>query len=272
MQFGATLRLLRLQSGLGLRDLARRVGVSSAYLSRVENGLDPAPTAARIEHLARELGVPETLLLDLAHRVSPLVSDYIERVPEAGTLFLEMAHRHLDAGQLAELRAFLDRSFPASPLAEAISIPPLSTLLVPERIVVGVQCTSIESALDVAADRLAGATDPPSAAELAAAFRRHEGEAPSGIGRGVAVPCASVPAVPEAAALITLAAPLEYPTPDRAPLRLVIVLVAPPKARDCRIRLAHVARLSTRGLADALAPLETPSEILARLALLERVR
>lgn len=272
MHFGATLRLLRLQSGLGLRDLARRVGVSSTYLSRVENGLDPAPTAARIEHLARELGVPGTLLLDLAHRVSPLVSDYLERVPEAGTLFLEMAHRRLGAEQLAELRAFLDRRFPARPLAEASSIPSLSDLLAPDRIVIGASCTSIESALELAAARLTGATHQPSAAELTAALRRHEREAPSGIGRGVAVPCASVPDVAEAAALITLATPLEYPTPDGAPLRLLIVLVAAPKARECRIRLAHVARLSTRGLAEALSPLETPSEILARLALLERVR
>jgi transcriptional regulator with XRE-family HTH domain len=43
MDFGATLRLLRLGSGLSLRDLARRLGVSSTYLSRVENGLDPVP-------------------------------------------------------------------------------------------------------------------------------------------------------------------------------------------------------------------------------------
>src|SRR5687768_16245235 len=100
MHFGATLRLLRIQSGLSLRDLAGRLGVSSTYISRVENGIDAIPTPERLEAIARELGIPKTLLLDLAHRVSPLVSEYVERVPEAGTLFLEIAHRKLDSKQL----------------------------------------------------------------------------------------------------------------------------------------------------------------------------
>lgn len=49
MHLGATLRLLRTDAGLSLRDLARRIGVSSAYLSRVENGVDapPRPSVCR---------------------------------------------------------------------------------------------------------------------------------------------------------------------------------------------------------------------------------
>ena len=93
MHLGATLRLLRLESGLGLRDLARRLSVSGAYLSRVERGVDATPTSARLEAMARELGIPAPLLHGLAHRVSPLVGDYVEQVPEAGALFLEIAHR-----------------------------------------------------------------------------------------------------------------------------------------------------------------------------------
>lgn len=270
MQIGAVLRLLRLQSGLGLRDLARRIGVSSAYLSRVENGVDAAPTAARLEHWARELGVPATLLLDLAHRVSPLVSEYIERVPEAGRLFLEIAHRRLDADQLAELRMILDRRFPAGPPAEVTSIPSLCEVLGPERIVVGARCGSIEAALELAAGRLA--ESPGGAARLADALRCHERELRSGVGHGVAVPWAALPVTTAAAALVTLANPLAYPTPDGMPLRLLVVLVGPPGAREHRIRLAHVARLATQGLADALCPLDAPSEILARLERWERVR
>ena len=44
LNLGATLRLLRVEAGLSLRELAARVGVSTAYLSRVENGHDAAPT------------------------------------------------------------------------------------------------------------------------------------------------------------------------------------------------------------------------------------
>lgn len=272
MHFGATLRLLRLQSGLGLRELARRLGVSSTYLSRVENGLDSAPTSARLEHLARELGVPAPLLMDLAHRVSPFLVDYIEQVPEAGTLFLEIAHRRLDPGQLSELQAFVDERFPASSPTAPGSLPRLSDILVPERVILGMRCGSIEDALDVVAGRLVSATTSGSAPTLAAVLKHRESEASSAIGGGVAVPCAYVSDAEEAAALITFAAPLPYPTPDGEPLRLLVVLVGPPEATHRRLRLAHVARLSARGLADALVVLESPHLVVSRLALLETLR
>ena len=110
---GLTLRLLRLEAGLSLRDLARRLGVSSTYLSRVENGFDAPPTSQRLEDMARELGVPPALLIELAGRVSPFLVDYLAREPEAGSLFLEIAHRRLDRSQLTELRGLIEERFPA---------------------------------------------------------------------------------------------------------------------------------------------------------------
>jgi len=103
VHFGATLRLLRLESGLGLRDLARRLNVSGAYLSRVENGLDSIPTSARAEAIAGALQIPAPLLLELAHRVSPLVVDYVDAVPEAGSLLLEIEHREPGAARALRL-------------------------------------------------------------------------------------------------------------------------------------------------------------------------
>ena len=69
MHFGATLRLLRIEAGLGLRELAQRVGVSSAYLSRVENGHDAPPTPDRLATIARILGLSPSVLLELGQRV-----------------------------------------------------------------------------------------------------------------------------------------------------------------------------------------------------------
>lgn len=272
MHFGATLRLLRLQSGLGLRDLARRLGVSSTYLSRIENGIDPAPTPARLEDLARELGLPAPLLIDLAHRVSPFLVDYIEQVPEAGTLFLEIAHRRLDPGQLSELSTFLDKRFPASRPVASGSMRRLSDILVPDRVILGMRCGSIEDALDVVAGRLVGSVSGRSAPMLAAALKNREDEVSSAIGGGVAVPSAYLSDADEAAALITFATPLDYPTPDGEPLRLLIVFVGAPEATHRRLRLAHVARLSARRLADALVVMQSPSQVIARLALLEGLR
>lgn len=272
MHFGATLRLLRLESGLGLRDLARRLGVSSAYLSRVENGLDPAPTAARLTHLARELGVPAPLLVELARRASPFLVDYMDQVPEAGAFFLELAHRRLDAHQLAELRAFVDARFPAATAGRVAAAPSgLAQLLAPDRVVLGLSCGGMADVLEVLAGRLTAAVGGSSDA-LLAALRAREELGSSAIGGGMAVPCASVTNAPEVAALATLASPLSYATPDHEPLRLVVILLGPPHGSQRMLRLAEVARLATRGLADTLGEVETPAQAITKLARLEALR
>lgn len=271
MHFGATLRLLRLDSGLGLRDLARRLSVSGAYLSRVENGLDSAPTPARIEAMARELGIPAPLLIDLAYRVSPLVVDYVEQVPAAGTLFLEIAHRRLDERQVAELRALVNERFPVAATTRPIPAAGISDLLTPDRIILGFTCSDIDDVLDIAAGRLARATGQ-SAPTIGAALKKREREVASTLGSGVAVPCAHTAGPESAAALVTLATPLEYDTPDHEPLRAVIVLAGPRDSTDRRLRLAHIARLAARGLADDLARAQSPTQVLSRLALLELLR
>src|SRR4051812_33856720 len=104
MHLGATLRLLRVENGFGLRDLARRLGVSSAYLSRVENGLDPVPTPDRLEAIARERDLPPMLLVDAARRLSPVAQRYLEEEPQAAALMLDLARRGLGATELAQLR------------------------------------------------------------------------------------------------------------------------------------------------------------------------
>ncbi|MGV3621932.1 MAG: helix-turn-helix domain-containing protein [Archangium sp.] len=269
MHFGATLRMMRLESGIGLRELAGRLGVSSAYLSRVENGLDAAPTPARLEDMARELRVPATLLMDLAQRVSPLVMNYVETVPEAGTLFLEMAHRELDAEQLAEVQAFIEARFPLKKTATAFG--GLTELLTPERVVVGLECETIDDALDVAAGRLGRAT-PGGVAGVAAALRGREAEAPSAIGGGLSVPCAYVPGAKLAASLVVLSPGLKTDTPDKLPVEVLVVFVGPRDSAERRLALAHVARLAGRGLASELRRARSPSQLLSRLAQLETLR
>lgn len=272
MHFGATLRLLRLDSGLSLRDLARRLGVSSTYLSRVENGLDSIPTPERLEAVARELGMPATVLMDLAHRVSPLVVDYVERVPEAGSLFLEIAHRGLDAGQIGALRALVDERFPPGRAQARAPHTALSDLLTTDRIVLQLRCSGMDDILDVAVGRFASTPLTCDPSVIAQALRTREADVPSAIGGGVAVPCAYVPGAPAAAALVTLARPMRYDTPDGKPLRLVIVLLGSTQAGDRLLHLADIARMSARGLVEQLTRMSSPGEVLARLALFEGLR
>ncbi len=269
MHFGATLRLMRLESGLGLRELAGRLGVSSAYLSRVENGLDAAPTPARLEDVARELRVPAALLMDLAQRVSPLVMDYVESVPDAGSLFLQIAHRELDAAQLAEVQAFIEERFPVR--RKAATFEGLSELLTSERVVVGLEVATLDDALDVAALRL-GRGAPGGVAAVAAALRGREAEASSAIGGGVAVPCAYVPGAKLAASLVVLTPGLRSATPDGAPLEVLVAFVGPRDSAERRLALAHVARLASRGLAQELRRARAPAQALGRLSQLETLR
>src|SRR6478736_4607777 len=242
MHFGATLRLLRLYSVLSLRDLARRLDVSGAYLSRVENGLDAAPTPARLKVIARELGVPEPLLLGLAHQVSPLAVDYMREERAAAELFLDIATRHLSPADLEEIQRFVVARFPRAKDDAQLVPPRLSELLAPDRIVIGMSCAELDDVLDVAGGRLESV---------------------------VASPGAHVAGPRCVAALITLLHPLSCDTPDRLPLRTVIVLAGPRASTERRHHLLQLARWTARGLSSDLAAAGTPAEVLACLRVLE---
>jgi PTS system nitrogen regulatory IIA component len=269
MHFGATLRLLRLDSGLSLRDLARRLSVSGTYLSRVENGLDSVPTSARLLAIARELDIPPTLLLGLAHRVSPLVVDYVHEVPAAGALFLEIAHRRLDKEQLEEVRQFISARFPGPGTLARHSLPGICDLLTADRIVVDLTCSSIDDVFDVAAGRL-GAALGTSGVGLGAALKTREREATGAIGGGVALACVALADTePPLVVVVTLASSLVLDTPDGMPLGTVIVLAAPRSSPDRRLRLVHLARMTAHGMSAQLAEADSQAAVLACLRRLE---
>ncbi|WP_437736641.1 PTS sugar transporter subunit IIA [Sorangium sp. So ce1335] len=268
-EFGAALRLLRVEAGLSLRALAHRIGVSSAYLSRVEHGHDAIPTPDRLTAIAGALELPPALLLELGRQVEPLVSRYLDRVPAANALFVELARRNLSGPQLARVKAFIDAEFPLSaPFGEAPARR-LSALLTPERIVQHLSCAHIEDVIDVAASRLAAPGGAPTASALAQEILRRERESPTALGNGVAVPHAIVPGARPAAVVATLAEPLAVPTPGGAPLRLLVVLVCGEGGRAHLELLAQVARLASRNAADVLCAARGPAQLIEQLAQIE---
>ncbi len=266
MHFGAALRLLRLDTGLSLRDLARDIGVSSAYLSRVEHGHDPAPTPDRLVAIARAMDLPPLLLVELADQAGPLVSSYMTRVPAAASLFVDVARRDLSNAEVSRLRALLEREFPATRASRQRAVR-LRPWLTPQRMVLELACSSMDDVIAIAVSRF-GLSDGAAARAVAAQILAREGEAPSLVGSGVAVPHAFAGGLPRAAAVVTLKRPLRQPTPDGEPVRLAVVAAGPGGARSVEL-LAQIARLAARGLADQLSALSGPQRMLDRIEALE---
>ena len=81
--FGPTIRLLRQAKGISLREMARQLGVSPAFLSQIEAGRQHKIPRARIVQVAEMLGVSEGYLLGTAKQVHPDLMTFLSETPEA---------------------------------------------------------------------------------------------------------------------------------------------------------------------------------------------
>ena len=91
--FGQIIRDLRIKRKeySSLRDFARRVGLSPAYLSRIENGKEPPPSDKVIDKLAEALGADRYELLGHAGKVPVEFYEAFERNPKGMASFLRTA-------------------------------------------------------------------------------------------------------------------------------------------------------------------------------------
>ncbi len=103
--FGNYVRAARVQlegdGRFSLRQVAQRIGVEPAYLSKVERGLVPPPSEATIVRLAADLGEDPDVLLALAGKVSSELQAIIVRRPKQ---FAELIRQLKDAPDTAILR------------------------------------------------------------------------------------------------------------------------------------------------------------------------
>ena len=86
--FGATIRELREEKRIGLRQFARMIGVSATYLSKIERGEMPPPAEDRVKEIARLLDQDPNELLALAGKVASDVSAIIKERPREMASFL----------------------------------------------------------------------------------------------------------------------------------------------------------------------------------------
>ena len=105
-RFGSTIRtqresLRQEDRRFSLRQVAQRIGVEPAYLSKIERGDVSPPSEATTLKLARELGEDPDVLLALAGKVSSDLQEIIRKRPK---LFAELIRQMREAPDDAILR------------------------------------------------------------------------------------------------------------------------------------------------------------------------
>ena len=80
-KFGAFIRREREAREIGLREMAKMIGVSPTYLSKVERDEFPPPAEDRVKAIAKIINCDADELMARAGRVSSDLSDIIKRRP-----------------------------------------------------------------------------------------------------------------------------------------------------------------------------------------------
>ena len=79
--FGETIREMREAQVMGLRVAANHLGISPAYLSRIERGRERPPKPELVKRMATLLGGDPDLLFRLADSTDPDLAGYIHFTP-----------------------------------------------------------------------------------------------------------------------------------------------------------------------------------------------
>ena len=259
MHFGATLRVVRTTTGMSLTALAARVGVSPAYLSRVEHGHDAPPTPDRLRAMAVALGLPPDALASLVDELRPDAAEWLGQSAAGRHLAAELRRRALGPVQLARVADFVRREFPFD-----VTTQPLAALFTEQRLVLDVSVPSLRDAMDVAAVRLVDRSDLPRLArELAGQVDPPSGSMACAIGGGLCVGHARAPG-PVRGALLVLSRALSVDTPDQVAVRAVAVVVGASEGALAEA-LTRVARLATAGQVERLCRAATSTAALELL-------
>jgi len=102
---GDRIRAARVDAGLGLRELARRLEKAPSYLSDIENDRR-VPSEEVLHALSHELGLDFDELMAMAGRFGEQAERYLRRSPTAAILFRRISESRLKE---AELRGLIDQ-------------------------------------------------------------------------------------------------------------------------------------------------------------------
>lgn len=88
MKFGTVLRQLRTKTGIGIKGLAPRLGVSYTYLSKLEND-EVGPSEELVSRIAKYFRYDRDRLLLSAGKVPPEILNILRENPDQAIQFLK---------------------------------------------------------------------------------------------------------------------------------------------------------------------------------------
>lgn len=107
--FGETIRELRSAQNLGLRDTAIKVGISPAYLSRIERGKEHPPKPEIIKSLAKILAADPDILFRISSSTDPEIKEFLNSNSEAMRLIRLIHEKQISSEQINKIIQDIDK-------------------------------------------------------------------------------------------------------------------------------------------------------------------
>jgi len=285
VNFGHLLRTLRLSAGIGLRQLSRSIDVSPTYLSLIENGKQPLPTAGRIAQIEKALEVPAGYLLSVTGGLKSDVTSFAQELPEVMD-FLNMATKNsMTSADFMELTGFLNAygwkrlkgalETCAPQYLEPSSKSDLHTIGRPyiwpfltEKLIFDVPAAEGKAKfLEYAAHRIADQCEGVKFETMITELLERERISSTGIGDGVAIPHAYVAGLDRMiVAFVRVPDGLEFDSIDKKPVYIAVFLAGPRFSENLHLKLlARLAKLLSKGsFSKSVLEAAGPREIISQ--------
>jgi PTS system nitrogen regulatory IIA component len=274
--FGPTIRLLRQAKGISLREMARQLGVSPAFLSQIEAGRQHKIPKARIVQVAEMLGVSEGYLLGTAKQVHPDLIRFLSETPEAADFMTAAMRNGLVAEDFTQLREIVEDRRGRSGIRSAALPRPkkkskpsktpedLGAYLDPTLCLTNIGVQSKERLFQRFVKLLVKKNKTVSAESLLERMEKRERQSPTGVGGGVAIPHAFVPELDRPViGVLLLKRAIHYGPTQEDRVKTVFFLVGKEGAPEHHLPLlARIARLcSTPEFLDVLGRSKTGRDV-----------
>lgn len=266
--FGPTIRLLRQAKGISLREMARQLGVSPAFLSQIEAGRQHKIPKARIVQVADMLGVSEGYLLGTARTVHPDLIQFLSDTPEAAEFMVAAMRSGLVAQDFTLLREIVSDKKRRSALLrtrtargrKVATQHTLENFLDPSLCLTGVNVQNKDRLFQRFVKQVAKKHKNLSPDILLERLEYRENQSPTSVGGGVAIPHAFVPDLDTpVVGAFNLTRSIQYGPTDADKVKTVFFLVGKEGNPEHHLPiLARIARLcSTPEFLDVLGKSRT---------------